>query len=147
MPTAAVRRSSWPFFCPRMLIATLDNAGGGRVSYIWGLLVCVAMLACGGTSASATMRIVDDHGGQVGKYLQAFAEVRSTGERVIIDSDRLSACTLVLGLVPSNQICATPRARFGSRAPLILKNEGLLVTSPSPARRPPVLRSLGDYRA
>jgi predicted secreted Zn-dependent protease len=98
------------------------------VSYTWGLLVCVAMLACGGTSASATMRIVDDRGGQVGKYLQAFAEVRSTGERVIIDGDCLSACTLVLGLVPSSQICATPRARFGFHVPLILNNEGLLVT-------------------
>jgi hypothetical protein len=35
---------------------------------------------CSLTSASATMRIVEDHGGQVGKYLQAIAKVRSTGE-------------------------------------------------------------------
>jgi hypothetical protein len=59
------------------------------------------------------MRIVDDCGGQLGKYVQAFAKVRSTGERVVIDGDCLSACTMVLGLVPSNQICATSRARFG----------------------------------
>jgi hypothetical protein len=62
------------------------------------------------------MRIVEDHGGQVGKYLQAFAKVRSSGEHVVIDGDCLSACTLVLGLVPSNQICATARARFGFHA-------------------------------
>ena len=80
------------------------------------LLLCTAMLACGVTAASATMRIVEDHGGQVGKYLQAFAKVRSTGERVIIDGDCLSACTMVLGLVPSGQICATPHARFGFHA-------------------------------
>ncbi len=77
------------------------------------LLLCAAMLTCDVTSASATMRIVQDQGGPVGKYLRAFAKVRSTGEHVIIDGDCLSACTLVLGLVPSNQICATPRARFG----------------------------------
>jgi hypothetical protein len=75
------------------------------VARIWGLLLCVAMLTCGITSASAIMRIVNDHGGQVGKYFQAFAKVRSTGERVVIDGDCLSACTMVLGLVPSNQIC------------------------------------------
>lgn len=91
---------------------------------IWGLLLCVAMLTRGITPASAIMRIVDDHGGQVDKYLQAFAKVRSTGERVVIDGDCLSACTMVLGLVPPNQICATPRARFGFHAASILNNAG-----------------------
>jgi hypothetical protein len=75
------------------------------------------------------MRIVEDHGGQVGKYLQAFAKVRLTGERVIVDGDCLSACTMVLGLVPSKQICATPRARFGFHAGSMLKDDGRLVTS------------------
>ncbi len=96
---------------------------------IWALLLCAAMLACGLASASATMRIVDDRGGQVAKYVQAFAKLRSTGEHVVIDGDCLSACTLVLGLVPSNQICATSRARFGFHVASILNNEGRLVTS------------------
>jgi predicted secreted Zn-dependent protease len=89
---------------------------------ISALLACA--LACGITSASATMRIVADHGGSVGKYLQAFAKVRSTGERVVIDGDCLSACTMVLGLVPSNQICATARARFGFHVASMLNNAG-----------------------
>jgi hypothetical protein len=87
------------------------------------------MLACGVTSAAATMRIVDDRGGQFGKYVETFAKVRSTGERVIIDGDCLSACTLVLALVPSNQICVTPRARFGFHAASVPSNAGDLVTS------------------
>ena len=66
----------------------------------FALVFCTAILAFGVTTASETMRIVEDHGGQVGKYLEAFAKVRSTGERVIIDGDCLSACTMVLGLVP-----------------------------------------------
>jgi hypothetical protein len=99
------------------------------VTRIRDLFLCVAVLACGVTSASATMRIVDDRGGQVGKYLQAFANVRSTGERVVIDGDCLSACTTVLGLVPSNQICATPRARFGFHTASILNNAGQPVAS------------------
>jgi len=35
------------------------------------------------------------------------------GERVIIDGICNSACTLVLGIVPLNRICATPRASLG----------------------------------
>ena len=93
------------------------------------LLLCTAMLAGGVTSASGTMRIVDDQGGQVGKYFDAFAKVRSTGERVIIDGDCFSACTLVLGLVPPNQICRTARARFGFHAASMPNNDGRLVPS------------------
>ena len=95
----------------------------------FALLLCTAMFACGIASASATMRIVEDQGGQVGKYLQTFAKVRSTGELVIIDGDCLSACTMVLGLVPSRQICATPRARFGFHAVSMPNSDGRLVTS------------------
>ena len=69
--------------------------------------------ACGVTSASAAVRIAEDRGGPIGQYLNAYATMRSTGERVIIDGNCLSACTLVLGLIPQDHICATPRARFG----------------------------------
>src|SRR5215471_20294922 len=111
-----------------------------------GLCVCAAVLACSVTSASATVRIVEDHGGEVGKYLHAFAKVRSTGERVIIDGDCMSACTMVLGLVPSKQLCVTPRARFGFHAASMPNDDGRLVTSglatealwgiyPAPVRR------------
>jgi hypothetical protein len=95
----------------------------------FALLLCTAVLTCGISSASATVRIVEDHGGEVGKYLQAFAKVRSTGERVVIDGDCMSACTMVLGLVPSKQIYATPRARFGFHAASMLNDDGRLVTS------------------
>ena len=93
------------------------------------LLLCAALLAFGGTSASATMRIAEDRGGQIGQYLQTFAAVRATGEPVIVDGNCLSACTLVLGLVPRNQICATPRARFGFHAAWMPDLDGRPVTS------------------
>lgn len=82
-----------------------------------GLLLCVAVLACGVTSTSATMlRIIDDRGGKIDHYLQTFAKVRSTGELVVVDGYCLSACTLVLGLIPYDHLCATPRAHFGFHA-------------------------------
>ena len=82
-----------------------------------GLMLCLAVLASSLTPASATMRIAEDRGGQIGHYLQAFAMLRSSGENVVIDGNCLSACTLVLGLIPRSRICATPRARWGRRSP------------------------------
>jgi hypothetical protein len=97
---------------------------------IRGLLLCAVVLAFSVTSASATMRIAEDRGGQIGHYLQAFAMVRSSGERVVIDGNCLSACTLVLGLIPRGKMCATPRARFGFHAAWMPDTDGRPVTSP-----------------
>ena len=94
------------------------------------LVLCAAILASGVTSASATMRISEDRGGQIGQYLQTFALVRSSGEKVVIDGNCLSACTLVLGLVPRARVCATPRARLGFHAAWMPDSEGRPVTSP-----------------
>jgi hypothetical protein len=95
-----------------------------------GLMLCVAVLAGSATSASATMRIAEDRGGQIGHYMQAFAMLRSSGERVVVDGNCLSACTLVLGLIPRSRICATPRARFGFHAAWMPDVDGRPVTSP-----------------
>jgi len=97
---------------------------------IGSLVLCAAMLALSVTSASATMLIAGDRGGQIGRYLQTFAQVRSSGERVVIDGNCLSACTLVLGLVPRSRVCATPRARFGFHAAWMPDSDGHPVTSP-----------------
>jgi hypothetical protein len=96
---------------------------------IRGLILCAVVLASGISSASATMRIAEDRGGQIGHYLQAFAMMRSTGENVVIDGNCLSACTLVLGLIPNSKICATERARFGFHAAWMPDGEGRPVTS------------------
>jgi len=97
---------------------------------IRGLVIGVALAALSVTSASATMRISEDRGGQIGQYLQAFASVRSSGESVVVDGNCLSACTLVLGLVPRERICATDRARFGFHAAWMPDRDGRPVTSP-----------------
>src|SRR5665647_3551302 len=96
---------------------------------IRGLLLCMAMLASGITSANATMRIAEDRGGQIGHYLQAFAAVRSSGEKVVVDGNCLSACTLLLGLIPKSRVCATSRARFGFHAAWMPDIDGRPVTS------------------
>lgn len=95
-----------------------------------GLLLCAALLASSLTPASATMRIAEDRGGQIGHYLQAFSMLRSSGERVVVDGNCLSACTLVLGIIPPSKVCATPRARFGFHAAWMPDETGRPITSP-----------------
>jgi hypothetical protein len=95
---------------------------------MWGVAL-VAAVAGTASPAKAAMRIAEDRGGQIGQYLQSFAVLRSSGESVVIDGNCLSACTLVLGLIPHNRICATPRARFGFHAAWMPDVDGQPVTS------------------
>ena len=96
---------------------------------IRGLLLAAMMLAAYAAPASATMRISEDRGGQIGHYLQAFAMLRSSGERVVIDGNCLSACTLILGMIPRSRMCATSRAVFGFHAAWMPGRNGQPVTS------------------
>jgi hypothetical protein len=73
------------------------------------LVSAVSWTACG----HADYRITRDHGGLVDEYKAKYALIRDNGERVIIDGICNSACTLVLGIVPLNRICVTPRASLG----------------------------------
>jgi len=68
------------------------------------------------STAHAAVRIKADPGGQIGPYLENLVALRGSGERVIIDGPCLSACTMVLGVIPRERICVTPRARLGFHA-------------------------------
>jgi hypothetical protein len=65
------------------------------------------------TAASADYRITRDYGGSIDRYKAKYTAIRDRGERVIIDGVCNSACTLVLGIVPPNRVCVTPRATLG----------------------------------
>jgi hypothetical protein len=93
------------------------------------LVLWAAMLAAGVTPASAIKRIAYDRGGQIGHYLHIFSVLRSAGARVVIDGDCLSACTMALGMILPENICATPRARFGFHAAWMPSADGSHVTS------------------
>jgi hypothetical protein len=76
--------------------------------------------------ASADVLIKSSPGGDVGEYLQLFALVRQSGQRVVIDGPCLSACTLVLSIVPQSRICMTRRAILGFHAALEVDRRGRL---------------------
>lgn len=81
--------------------------------------------------ASATMRISDDVGGRIGAYVDQYSTVRNSGQRVVIDGVCLSACTLVLGIVPRDRICVTNRATLGFHAAWMPGPEGKPIPSPA----------------
>jgi hypothetical protein len=92
-------------------------------------LIGAATLALVANGAAAAVRIGDDGGGRIGTYIDQYSELRSSGERVVIDGVCLSACTLVLGIVPRERICVTRRALLGFHAAWMPGPEGRPVPS------------------
>jgi hypothetical protein len=80
--------------------------------------------------AHADVRILASPGGQVGPFLDLFERVRDSGERVVIDGPCLSACTLVLSLVPNERICVTRRAVLGFHAARSIDRRGRMYAEP-----------------
>jgi hypothetical protein len=93
-------------------------------------IVVAAALFALALPARAEIRILASPGGQVGPFLQLFERVRASGERVVIDGPCLSACTLVLDLVPSNRICVTRRAILGFHAARSVDQQGRMYAEP-----------------
>jgi hypothetical protein len=94
--------------------------------------ISLAAVLCGLASppAQAEVRILASPGGQVGPFLELFERVRATGERVVIDGPCLSACTLVLSMVPAERICVTRRAILGFHAARSVDQRGRMYAEP-----------------
>jgi hypothetical protein len=80
--------------------------------------------------AQAEVRILASPGGEVGPFLALFERVRDSGERVVIDGPCLSACTLVLSMVPADRICVTRRAILGFHAARSVDPRGRMYDEP-----------------
>src|SRR3989344_8079637 len=75
--------------------------------------VAFSWLNCNAEPAKADYIIRGDRGGEIVQYIFAFQRVGGSGEKVVVDGDCLSACTLIFGFVPPERIYVTPKARFG----------------------------------
>ena len=99
-----------------------------RVTFLRALMLASALLAA--TPALAEIRIIQSPGGQVGPFLDLFEKVRASGERVVIDGPCLSACTLLLSIVPGELICVTKRAVLGFHAARSIDRRGRVYAEP-----------------
>lgn len=98
-------------------------------------LLCAALTALWATPALADMVITDDAGGSLRQYAQRYAMVRDSGERVVIDGLCFSACTMLLGIVPRERVCATGNALLGFHAARLPDPYGGAVVSPIDTQR------------
>src|SRR6516164_5581052 len=98
------------------------------------LIAAAVSTALSVTSASATEIISGDIGGKMRDYTTHFRQLRDSGEPVVIAGTCVSACTMVLGLVPSDRMCATHNAALGFHAAWMFDNSGKRVVSPSGTR-------------
>src|SRR6202047_3541300 len=94
--------------------------------------IFLASVLCGTAlpPARAERRLRASPGGQVGPFLDLFEQVRESGERVVIDGPCLSACTLVLSMVPNDRICVTRRAVLGFHAARSIDRRGRMYAEP-----------------
>ena len=97
---------------------------------VFTLLLAVALWVFATMLARADVRILKSPGGQVGPFIDLFDQVRESGERVVIDGPCLSACTLVLSLVPHDRICVTRRAILGFHAARSIDRRGRTYAEP-----------------
>jgi hypothetical protein len=98
------------------------------------LVVAAAALVAAILPVRAEIRILASPGGEVGPFLELFARVRESGERVVIDGPCLSACTLVLMTVPTERICVTRRAVLGFHAARSIDRRGRIYAEPEASR-------------
>src|SRR5689334_6954907 len=90
--------------------------------------------AFGAEPAAADVRILSSPGGPVIPYVKVFEAVRDSGERVWIDGPCMSACTLVLSIVPAERICITRRAVLGFHAARSIDGRGRVRAEPGASR-------------
>jgi hypothetical protein len=64
-------------------------------------------------AVAETIEVSDNRGGSVAQYDVRWAGYAARGVDVKIVGPCQSACTVLLGHIPRNKICVTPRASFG----------------------------------
>jgi len=98
-----------------------------------GLLAATLLLAGAGTS-HAVVRIADDRGGQIGRYVERYEQLRASGQTIMIDGLCASACTIVLGAIANDKICVTANANLAFHAAWDFGSRGRTITNPEATR-------------
>jgi hypothetical protein len=105
-----------------------------RKAVIGTIWLAMVLCASAAVPVQADVRILGSPGGQVGPFLDLFEQMRDSGERVVIDGPCLSACTLVLSMVPNDRICVTRRAVLGFHAARSMDRRGRMYREPEASK-------------
>jgi len=72
------------------------------------------LMLCALSPAQANALIIKkDYGGIVVDFVKKYSDIRDRNEKVIVDGECDSSCTLFLGIVPKQNYCVTPNAKLG----------------------------------
>jgi hypothetical protein len=87
--------------------------------YIAALLAAFCLTTGAATAAQAPAKvpppiiITFNPGGSILGFIQAYEGVAANPQqRIVVKGECISACTLMLGIVPQAQVCVTPNAMF-----------------------------------
>jgi hypothetical protein len=76
-------------------------------------LALAGLVMISAVSPSHALVITDDPGGVIVNFVKKYADIRDSGEKVVVDGECDSSCTLFLGLVPPKNYCITLNAKLG----------------------------------
>jgi hypothetical protein len=93
-----------------------------RILTTIGIFVLTSAIA-GSAHAEKIYYIHDGPGGKVLEHYARYQQVAAEYDRVVIDGRCKSSCTMVLGLVPLQRICITPRGYFMFHAAHMAKGD------------------------
>ena len=80
---------------------------------IWQFLLVFFLSFGTGVASAQTIDVSDDHGGLLSTYQNQWATLASQGVRVRIVGPCVSACTVLVGYIPRQNICVMPNAYLG----------------------------------
>jgi hypothetical protein len=72
-----------------------------------GLMMAAAVVP------SHALTIEYDPGGVIVDFVKKYSDIRDRGEKVVVDGECDSACTIFLGIVPKENYCVTANAKLG----------------------------------
>lgn len=76
-------------------------------------LALAGLVMIAAVSPSRALIIKDDPGGIVVDFVKKYSDIRDRGERIVVDGECDSSCTIFLGIVPKQNYCITPNAKLG----------------------------------
>jgi hypothetical protein len=77
------------------------------------ILALAGLMLTAAVMPSRALVINDDEGGVIVDFIKLYSDIRDTGEKIVVDGECDSSCTLFLGLVPKQNYCVTPNAKLG----------------------------------
>lgn len=78
------------------------------------------MLLVSSPASAEVHRVDDDHGGIVIEYIAKYVAWDKAKDTVIVEGACVSACTIMLGIIDNDKMCATKNAEFGFHSAVLM---------------------------